>query len=140
MANPTTPEESERRYLDFNLVGLIYTVYRSTNSIINVEFHDQSQNRNFHFSDYVHYTMGALGSNGLVFGVEGQEKPKERRSGAGNLDDDVDDLSDSDDEESKTERTPSMVHYRPLNTWSNYKEWTSHLPMGEDVEGKKLKN
>ncbi|SAM04997.1 hypothetical protein [Absidia glauca] len=134
MANPTTPEESERRYLDFNLVGLIYTVYRSTNSIINVEFHDQSQNRNFHFSDYVHYTMGALGSNGLVFGVEGQEKPKERRSGAGNLDDDVDDLSDSDDEEFKTERTPSMVHYRPLNTWSNYKEWTSHLPMGEDVE------
>ncbi|CAO3588196.1 unnamed protein product [Absidia cylindrospora] len=139
MTNETTPEETERRYLDFNLVGIVYTVYQSTNSIINVEFHDQSEHRNFHFSDYVHYSMAALGSNGLVFAVEGQEKPKEKptRTGTGGIDDDDDDiLSDDDDdnEESKVERTASMVHFRPLTSWSNQKEWTAYLPLGEDAE------
>ncbi|KAI8097208.1 WD40-repeat-containing domain protein [Halteromyces radiatus] len=135
MVNPTTPEENERRYLDFNLVGIVYTIYQSSHSIVNVEFHDQSENRNFHFSDYFHYTMAALGSNGLVFGVEGQEKVKERRSRTTNGIEDDDDLSNSDgDEEDTMERTSSMVHYRPLNSWSNQKEWTVHLPLGEDVE------
>ncbi|KAI9300642.1 hypothetical protein BJ944DRAFT_244010 [Cunninghamella echinulata] len=160
MVNDETPEENERRYLDFNLIGIVYTIYRTSNSIINVEFHNQSNNRNFHFSDYNHYSMAALGPAGLVLGVEGQEKlidkkkKKKRDDQQQELDDllnddddddeeddsDLDDLDDGDvlDEEGKKkkkkEHISSIIHFRPLNTWSNQKEWTVHLPIGEDVE------
>ncbi|CAO3641980.1 unnamed protein product [Cunninghamella blakesleeana] len=159
MIDDKTPEENERRYLDYNLVGVVFTIYRTTNSIINVEFHDQSNNRNFHFSDYNHYSMAALGASGLVLAVEGQErlvdKKKKRRrenneqqtlddlltedNGSGDDDDDDDILDDDSEDEDgnkkkKLQYVASILHFRPLTTWSNQKEWTIHLPDGENVE------
>ncbi|ORX57544.1 WD40 repeat-like protein [Hesseltinella vesiculosa] len=141
MATPTTPHESERRYLDFNMVGCVYTIYQASHSIINVDLHDQSEHRNFHFSDYLHYTMAALASSGLALAVEGQEtvkekKPRERDQqdleDLENLDEDEDD--DDDDNEPKIEYTASILSYRPLSSVSTQKEWSVHLPLGEDVE------
>ncbi|KAI8069706.1 hypothetical protein BC940DRAFT_332223 [Gongronella butleri] len=140
----TTPHEQERRYLDFNLVGCVYTIFQTSHSIVNVDFHDQSEHRNFHFSDYLHYTMAALGTSGLVFAVAGKEKesdPSTRRSrNRANRDPDSlsdmdeDDLSDGVDDEPQIEFTPSILHYRPLGSATSQKEWTVHMPFGENVE------
>ncbi|KAF7727677.1 hypothetical protein EC973_007232 [Apophysomyces ossiformis] len=126
------PREGARRYLAFNLVGVIYTIFQGTHSIINVEFHDQSQHRNFHFTDYLNYTMGSLGEKGAVFAVEssnGQKKQIEVEE------DDDDEESEEDDviERKKPKDSLSMLHYRPLSNWTNNSEWTVQLPKGENV-------
>lgn len=120
-ANPSIPREGERRYLAFNMFGVVYTIYQGTHSVVSVEFHNQSNHRNFHFSDYMHYTMAAIGEEGAVFAVAGGDsKP---------VDDDIE-----DNETAKA----SVLHYRPLSNWAGGSEWTVYLPAGEDVECKYL--
>lgn len=119
--NPSIPREGERRYLAFNMFGVVYTIYQGTHSVVSVEFHNQSNHRNFHFSDYMHYTMAAIGEEGAVFAVAGGDsKP---------VDDDIE-----DNETAKA----SVLHYRPLSNWAGGSEWTVYLPPGEDVESKHL--
>ncbi|OAD02706.1 hypothetical protein MUCCIDRAFT_143564, partial [Mucor lusitanicus CBS 277.49] len=64
------PKQGERRYMAYNLVGAISTIYEDGHSIINVEFHDQSEYRNFHFTDVLNFTMGAISSAGTVYAEE----------------------------------------------------------------------
>ncbi|KAJ3170134.1 hypothetical protein HDU88_008759 [Geranomyces variabilis] len=65
-----TPMKKDRRYLAFNLVGVIYTIDASTHHNVNVEFHDRSI-RPFHFTDYHNYSIAALASSGACFASTG---------------------------------------------------------------------
>ena len=62
--------KSQRRYLSFNLIGVIYSIIQDAYSTIHVEFHDTSI-KSFHISDHYGYNIAALGSNGSVFACPG---------------------------------------------------------------------
>ncbi|KAI8817137.1 uncharacterized protein EV422DRAFT_542541 [Fimicolochytrium jonesii] len=64
-----TPTQKDRRYLAFNMVGVIYTIDASTHHNVNVEFHDRAV-RPFHFTDYHSYSMAALAASGACFASE----------------------------------------------------------------------
>ncbi|KAH6599746.1 hypothetical protein BASA50_002771 [Batrachochytrium salamandrivorans] len=65
----STPERNNRRYLAFNLVGVISSLKNDIHWTVNVEYHDKSQ-RPFHFTDHYGYSMGALNESGAVFSCE----------------------------------------------------------------------
>jgi chromosome transmission fidelity protein 4 len=116
------PEEGERRYLAFNMVGVIYTIFQGTHSVVNVEFHNKSQNRNFHFQDYFNYSMATLGRKGAAFAVESSK---------------VEQASNSDGEdEAQASFNPSRIYYRPMGGLADNSEWSMRLPEGEEVTGK----
>ncbi|KAI9476560.1 MAG: WD40-repeat-containing domain protein [Benjaminiella poitrasii] len=131
---PFAPEQGERRYMTYNLVGAISTIFEDGHSIINVEFHDQTEYRNFHFTDPLNFTTGALSSAGAVFAVEGKQlekKPKKEEE------DDIDDLGnegaeDEEEEGNENAQQYSTLYFRP-NKLGQDKDWTHHLPPGEDV-------
>lgn len=52
----------------FNMLGLIHINDRETHNIVTVEFHDQTNNPSYNFDDHVKYTLGALGTQGAVYG------------------------------------------------------------------------
>ncbi|KAI8978018.1 WD40-repeat-containing domain protein [Pilobolus umbonatus] len=123
-SNTFEPEDGERRYLANNLVGAIYTIYKETHSIVNVEFHDQTERRNFHFTDLNHFSMASVSDKGAIFAVEGD------KTGS------IQDLEKISLNESKPEHRRSelsILHYRPFNNSGLFKEWTMFLPSGEDV-------
>ncbi|KAI8374673.1 WD40-repeat-containing domain protein [Radiomyces spectabilis] len=133
-SDATRPREGERRYLAFNLIGVIYTIFQGSHSIVNVEFHDQSQNRNFHFTDYHHYSLAAVGEKGAVFAVEGHEKPTSERRNRNEDGDEDDDEEEEEEEEEEAQGVSSALYFRPLNHWANNAEWTVHMPLGEDIQ------
>ncbi|KAI8878293.1 WD40 repeat-like protein, partial [Backusella circina FSU 941] len=118
------PSEGDRRYLAFNLVGVVYTIYQAEHSIMNVEFHDQTENRNFHFSDYANFHLAAIGHQGTVFAGKSRKTAKERQA---------DILDENDDEEEEQVTIGSTLYYRPLNSWGNITEWTHYMPIGEEI-------
>jgi chromosome transmission fidelity protein 4 len=63
-----------------------------------------SAQRPFHFTDDNQYLMGCLGTSGAVFASEA------------------------------TATLPSVIHYRPLDSWSSKNEWTIELPSGENAK------
>ncbi|GAN07973.1 chromosome segregation protein [Mucor ambiguus] len=125
------PQQGERRYMAYNLVGAISTIYEDGHSIINVEFHDQSEYRNFHFTDVLNFSMGAISSAGTVYAVEGKEavKTKGGRRENGDL---LDSDNSDDEEEEETTQINSTLYFRPNNSGSE-KDWTHHMLPGEDV-------
>jgi chromosome transmission fidelity protein 4 len=114
------PLEGERRYLAFNMIGVIYTIFQGTHSVVNVEFHDKSQNRNFHFQDYFNYSLASLGKKGAVFAVESSESVQ----------------TENDEDGEQPARNPSRIYYRPLGGLADNAEWSMRLPDGEEVIGK----
>ncbi|KAL0076079.1 WD40-repeat-containing domain protein [Phycomyces blakesleeanus] len=114
------PEVGDRRYLAFDMFGVIYTIFHGAYSIVNVEFHDLTDHKNFHFRDFDHHHIAALGRKGAAFGSKSRKDEKE----------DDDDEEDNDEEK----RVPSTVHYRPLDKGANRLEWTVPLPDGEEIE------
>ncbi|KAI9344422.1 WD40-repeat-containing domain protein [Pilaira anomala] len=121
------PAHGERRYMAFNLVGVISTIFEEDHSVINVEFHDQSEYRNFYFTDVFNFTMAAISTTGTVYAVESQEPKKKKKSN-----DDDDDEEDADDDEEESKPINSILYYRP-NNWGQDKDWTHHMLPGEDV-------
>ncbi|CAO3670382.1 unnamed protein product [Rhizopus microsporus] len=134
--------EGERRYLCYNLVGAMYTIHQDNHSIVNVEFHDQSTHRNFHFTDYSNFTMGALSEGGAVFGVEGEEAPKKEKKTKTNDDGEEEtDYEEEEEEENEDTSKASILHFRPLSMRAGgEKDWTYHLPAGEDVVAVAINN
>lgn len=124
------PVQGERRYMAYNLVGAISTIYEEDHSVINVEFHDQTEHRNFHFTDVQNFTMGAIGVIGTVFAVEGKDTVRKNAKVKKEFLDD-DDLSDDDDITST--HINSSLYFRPNKLGSNNKDWTHHMLPGEDV-------
>ena len=45
----------------FNMIGVVDVTDQETHYVINVEFHDKSARRGYHFQDHSKFTMAALG-------------------------------------------------------------------------------
>ncbi|CAG8738098.1 7099_t:CDS:10 [Gigaspora margarita] len=103
-----TPENNNRKYLAMNHIGCITTTFHETYSTITVEFHDQSYNRGYNLRDEFNYSMACLDKNGALYAVESSE------------------MSDS-------QANPSVLFYKPQETWASKSEWTVTLPQGEDI-------
>ncbi|CAG8641343.1 6268_t:CDS:2, partial [Scutellospora calospora] len=103
-----TPEKNNRRYLALNHIGSITTMFLETYSTITVEFHDRSHNRGYTLRDEFNYTMACLDKNGALYAVESCE------------------VSDS-------QTNPSILFYKPQDSWASKSEWTLALPQGEDI-------
>jgi chromosome transmission fidelity protein 4 len=61
--------------------------------------------RAFHFTDHHQYNLAALGTVGAVFASE------------------------------STTTLPSVIHYRPLDSWASKNDWTMELASGESAIG-----
>ncbi|SCV67357.1 BQ2448_6003 [Microbotryum intermedium] len=99
----STPFREKRRYLAFSMLGLIHAVDRDDHNLVTIEFHDRSAQTGTHFNDSFKFTMGALGELGSAFAIKG--------------------ASDS----------PSLVYYKPLESWTTTQEWQYSLPQDENV-------
>ncbi len=87
----------------FNMIGVIDVTDQDTHHVINVEFHDKSSRRGYHFQDHSKYSAAALGERGIVYAA----------------------AMDSGH--------PAVVHYRAYDAWASQSDWQINLPDGEDV-------
>ncbi len=46
----------------FNMIGAVDVTDQESHSVVNVEFHDKSARRGYHFQDHKTYTMASLGA------------------------------------------------------------------------------
>jgi chromosome transmission fidelity protein 4 len=99
----STPWRGNRKYLCLNLTGFIWTVDQETHHTITVEFYDREYHRDFHFTDPFLYDKACLNENGSLFSCPASEKH------------------------------PSMIYYRPHETWTTRTDWRTELPPGEGV-------
>jgi len=85
------------------MIGVVDATDQDTHQVVNVEFHDKSARRGYHFSDQAKYTMASLGEQGIVYAA-----PSEGG-------------------------TPSTVHYRGYDSWASASDWQISLLPGEDA-------
>lgn len=99
----STPWRGNRRYLCLNLTGFIWTVDQDTHHTVTVEFYDRAMHRDFHFTDPFLYDKACLGEHGAVFSCPAADQH------------------------------PSLIYYRPHETWTARTDWRTQLPPGEEV-------
>lgn len=85
------------------MIGVIECTDQETHNIVNVEFHDKSLRRGYHFNDSFRYTLASLGPRGALYAC-----PPEK--GTSNT---------------------AQMHYRPYDTWASSPEWSVELGKGE---------
>ncbi|KAI5120641.1 hypothetical protein M0805_007978 [Coniferiporia weirii] len=97
----STPFQNKRRYLSFNSIGVVEVIDQDTHHIVNIEFHDQTTRKNYHFSDHFKYDLASVGERGIVYSC-----PPENGH-------------------------PAQITYKPYSTWASHGEWSYTLPSGE---------
>lgn len=85
------------------MIGVVECTDQETHNIVNVEFHDKSLRRGYHFNDSFRYTLASLGPRGALYACP----PEKGTSSAG------------------------QIHYRPYDTWASSPEWSVELNKGE---------
>ncbi|KAK3818655.1 MAG: hypothetical protein J3Q66DRAFT_439688 [Benniella sp.] len=91
----------EKRYLAFNLLGLITSIGHGTHAKVSVEFRGKVAHRGFHFMDNFRYSMACLGLTGTLFTAVAKDGK------------------------------PSTVFYKTYDSWATKPEWQVYLPGGE---------
>ncbi|KAK9809234.1 hypothetical protein WJX72_011841 [[Myrmecia] bisecta] len=103
----TDDGESLRRWLAYNQVGAISTYEDLEHSyhIVQVEFHDTARHRKRvpNMTDFYGVSLASLGEKGALYGS----------------------VTNKD--------SPSMILYRPFDSWAANSEWSVALPSGEDA-------
>ncbi|KAI9885305.1 MAG: mitochondrial escape protein 2 [Watsoniomyces obsoletus] len=99
----STPWRGNRRYLCLNLVGCVWSVDQDTHHTVTVEFYDREYHRDFHFTDPYRYDKACLNDTGTLFSCP------------------------------PSDEHPSMIFYRPHETWTSRADWRTQLPEGEHV-------
>ena len=56
----STPWRNNRRYLAFNMIGVIWTMKQEDYNTITVEFHDQESHHGYHFTDHFKFNKACL--------------------------------------------------------------------------------
>lgn len=67
----STPQRLDRRYLAFNMLGVIHSVDQDTHNLVTVEFHDKSARRGYSFQDHFKSSLCALGDEGALYASTG---------------------------------------------------------------------
>ncbi|KAG0380187.1 hypothetical protein BGX24_009701 [Mortierella sp. AD032] len=99
----STSPAGQRRYLAFNLLGLITSVEHEGHCTVVVEFHDKVTSRGFRFTDSSRFSLAYLGTNGAIFAAPSYGD------------------------------TRSTVFYKTHESSLSKSEWQIYLPPGEDV-------
>lgn len=99
----STPWKGNRRYLCLNLTGFVWTVNQDPHHTVTVEFYDRHEHRDFHFTDPYLYDKACLNDRGSLFSCP------------------------------KSAQRPSVLFYRPHETWTTRAEWRTALPKNEEA-------
>lgn len=87
------------------MIGIIEATDQDTHQVINVEFHDRSTRKGYHFTNAFKYDLAALGERGAVYACQPEDGH------------------------------PAHILYRPYGGWQSQSEWTYDLPKGTRVIG-----
>ncbi|KAB5589694.1 Minichromosome loss protein 1 [Ceratobasidium theobromae] len=99
----STAFRNKKRYMAYNMKGVIECTNLDAHYVINVEFHDRSSHQNIHFQDVNRFDTASLGEYGVAFAC-----PPDNGHFA-------------------------MIEYRPYSEWSPNAQWQFKLPEGEHV-------
>ncbi|KAJ3395715.1 hypothetical protein HDU80_010224 [Chytriomyces hyalinus] len=114
----STPFRGTKRYLAYNLLGTIYCVDQSSQSVMHISHHDKSQ-RDFSFQDHYRFTMAALNSHGAVFASDPNSNIHELGGNA------------------SVAPSNSVIEFKAFENWGAPGEnngWSVHLPTSETVK------
>ena len=103
MHSSSTPAKNGRRFLLWNMTGMVLSRDENVFSAIEVEFNDASKHRPIRLTDHYSFSMAALDDAAVLFAST---------SNNGN---------------------PSTVVYRPLASWAPNSEWQLQLEKGEET-------
>ena len=105
------------------MIGVIEVTDQDTHHIVNVEFHDRSARKSYHFTDHFKYDLASLGTImnfSLLICISHNTLEGERGA-----------VYACQPENSH----PAQVLYKPYGIWAAQGEWTYELPKGTKVLG-----